>query len=226
MMPSTFQSALPARGATCARSTSRWRSCSFQSALPARGATRGLLDVDQPDIVSIRAPRAGSDAIVAGLRQAGLRFNPRSPRGERRFVRVEMNRSDMFQSALPARGATSRRAPPCRASARFNPRSPRGERRARAAVAAMPAGVSIRAPRAGSDGARGAPCVPRHVSIRAPRAGSDSDPEQPGEDHGVSIRAPRAGSDLTALRERETLRMFQSALPARGATARASAWAS
>ena len=58
-----FQSTLPARGATRAKNALEPRPERFQSTLPARGATT----------VQPRHIRRGDD------------FNPRSPRGERRY---------------------------------------------------------------------------------------------------------------------------------------------
>ena len=56
----------------------------FQSTLPVRGATRALDDVQAGFVISIHAPRAGSD-IARCLRHADAGyFNPRSPCGERR----------------------------------------------------------------------------------------------------------------------------------------------
>ena len=81
------------------------KECLFQSTLPARGATkcepRGLAD----RVISIHAPRTGSDAS----------FHPVHP-----FCTA-------FQSTLPARGATRRKPVPTRRHY-FNPRSPHGER--------------------------------------------------------------------------------------------------
>ena len=125
----------------------------FQSTLPARGATRkNLKALNVPDI-SIHAPRTGSDffcraagSVISDFnprsphgerRAVGCRtapwgdFNPRSPHGERRDI-VEWGGADelisihaprtgsdgeclgtevfysQFQSTLPARGATAR----------------------------------------------------------------------------------------------------------------------
>ena len=125
----TFQSTLPARGATLQRrvlavggdiSIHAPRTGSdlmpavasanslFQSTLPARGATRGTISTGGKVVaISIHAPRTGSD---------GAQFQP-------------AGKSLRFQSTLPARGATQP-APLARIQARhFNPRSPHGERR-------------------------------------------------------------------------------------------------
>ena len=190
-----FQSALPARGAT-RRSPAHEPAARFQSALPARGATRG-----------------------PGRRHDGRsRFNPRSPRGERRSMSGLDGRSRLFQSALPARGATRQAAHPrrgrrvsirapragsdhvCRdgrcGGTRFNPRSPRGERPAHPAGGHRGLLVSIRAPRAGSDQSLClSRCMPCGFNPRSPR----------GERLGIQHRTRQ-------------VRGFQSALPARGAT--------
>ena len=57
--------------------------------------------------ISIHAPRTGSDVFVA-------------------FIE---NRYELFQSTLPARGATSSTVSSAFAQGNFNPRSPHGERR-------------------------------------------------------------------------------------------------
>ena len=58
------------------------------------------------DIISIHAPRRGSDKSPnCGERVAGY-FNPRSPQGERRFVGGLLGNRQQFQSTLPAGGAT------------------------------------------------------------------------------------------------------------------------
>ena len=123
-----FQSTLPARGATPGGSSwSCWPSYfnprsprgerqislarvrtapTFQSTLPARGAT-GVVILVQVDVgISIHAPREGSDRAHHRLRRAESNFNPRSPRGERPRSRMMGYPWTLFQSTLPARGAT------------------------------------------------------------------------------------------------------------------------
>ena len=57
-----------------------WR---FQSTLPARGATR-FQRRNLPDLlISIHAPRTGSDCLILSYFISGDNFNPRSPHGER-----------------------------------------------------------------------------------------------------------------------------------------------
>ena len=81
-----FQSTLPARGATILirRQPSTQ---AFQSTLPARGATSSCVYPLVSILISIHAPRTGSDAIAGSVYGKAL----------------------AFQSTLPARGATKRR---------------------------------------------------------------------------------------------------------------------
>ena len=133
----------------------------FQSTLPVRGATARDARTHGGRLISIHAPRAGSDISFSFLLTGKIYFNPRSPCGERQFcivyvgvlyeisihapragsdrVLAQMEAEEQkFQSTLPVRGATS-----------FD----RGEDFA--------ASISIHAPRAGSDPRRTAARVAR-----------------------------------------------------------------
>ena len=77
----------------------------FQSTLPVRGATFPERYWLIAALISIHAPRTGSDLPPFRGRSSGNNFNPRSPYGERRF--------HWFHSC---------------SSKDFNPRSPYGER--------------------------------------------------------------------------------------------------
>ena len=131
------------------RSNSFQRIVVFQSTLPARGATRipGVMP-DNVFIISIHAPREGSDAYAR--RHAGQRFNdfnPRSPRGERLTSPSTAIMRVLFQSTLPARGATYSNQDIITVISYFNPRSPRGERLEEAAMPGMEANFNPRSPR-------------------------------------------------------------------------------
>ena len=116
-----------------------------------RGATDRRGQRQLPDVISIRAPHAGSDSAMISDIHRGIKFQSALPlRGATGLVMMDSNGKG-FQSALPLRGATaglrrdlldsriSIRAPlagsdgrAARCSARrrnFNPRSPCGERR-------------------------------------------------------------------------------------------------
>ena len=146
----------------------------FQSTLPARGATGHLNRVGLRLLISIHAPRTGSDTSRGTMPlQSPKNFNPRSPHGERRRGRknacayhdisihaprtgsdigvarqaspaqrfqstlpargatadaILQNICKIFQSTLPARGATWTDSTCWATPSDFNPRSPHGER--------------------------------------------------------------------------------------------------
>ena len=125
----------------------------------------------------------------------------------------------------------------------FNPRSPHGERPHGGSHANQPRIISIHAPRTGSDTASNPQRSGENISIHAPRTGSDAtlarkilqdvdfNPRSPhGERHrpvrllvvvdDISIHAPRTGSDSISVTDGAGAEIFQSTLPARGATAR------
>ena len=121
----------------------------FQSTLPAGGATKNCRRIRGKNHISIHAPRGGSDiGIRSPPRYSGLYFNPRSPRGERleskllayshlRHFNPRSPRGErlmaicalvisfIFQSTLPAGGATTdqRQTPDTR---RISIHAPRG----------------------------------------------------------------------------------------------------
>ena len=190
----------------------------FQSTLPARGATLLTRQSAGASVISIHAPRTGSDATDGRCTTIARHFNPRSPHGERLGVIQALYGVGPFQSTLPARGATAaglRRREIC---LNFNPRSPHGERRIPVSEQMVLEEISIHAPRTGSDGINPFPCGRSSISIHAPRTGSDNalmtavysaghfNPRFP---HGE-----RRGDDDG----RGACDRFQSTLPARGAT--------
>ena len=95
---------------------------------PCTGSDENLLHTVRDYIISIHAPCTGSDATAA--RKPGLHtnFNPRSLHGERRCSGAGSIQNSLFQSTLPARGATG------------SPGGMRGR-----------GGISIHAPCTGSD---------------------------------------------------------------------------
>ena len=78
----------------------------FLSTLPVRGATQCLAHRSPQDVISIHAPREGSDRRAPEGHCREPHFYPRSPRGERHVQRGFDNQSVIFLSTLPARGAT------------------------------------------------------------------------------------------------------------------------
>ena len=147
----------------------------------------------------------------------------------------------VFQSTLPARGATMGAAAVAPRSQIFQSTLP-----ARGATSATfpntsTLGISIHAPRTGSDGVKNNSCYNEHISIHAPRTGSDVlcclrrgklqaisiHAPRTGSDgidcafgghNQISIHAPRTGSDRSGCWISRAKEPFQSTLPARGAT--------
>ncbi len=125
----------------------------FQSTLPARGATQQNYKIHLLVSISIHAPRTGSD-LMQYLSSGFFIISIHAPRTGSDFVIYCTNNSPtisihaprtgsddllatsveslaIFQSTLPARGATQHRPPYARNYRDFNPRSPHGERRKR-----------------------------------------------------------------------------------------------
>ena len=127
-----------------------------------------------------------------------LNFNPRSPQGERLHQFRWIIFGFQFQSTLPAGGATRIFQRLLQTIYNFNPRSPQGERRLMPNCAAATLVISIHAPRRGSDNA--------DVEFRIRPI--------------ISIHAPRRGSDGYEKQLDKLLEIFQSTLPAGGATSR------
>ena len=149
-LPSLFLSTLPARGATLSVRVEFHNAFEFLSTLPARGATGQSRPGPGQPLISIHAPREGSDVSGNVAVVVGDDFYPRSPRGERRVFTTSFAAPDRFLSTLPARGAT-----------KGGPRLYRYRQ------------ISIHAPREGSDWQRMKIERRQHISIHAPREGSD-----------------------------------------------------
>ena len=103
-----FQSTLPARGATIPHCCLLPRN-GFQSTLPARGATCATaFSIVLTVYFNPRSPHGERHHRRADC-PIRFDFNPRSPHGERRCRIPGIPCRALFQSTLPARGATRRR---------------------------------------------------------------------------------------------------------------------
>ena len=185
-----FQSTLPARGATAAR-VDLFPPERFQSTLPARGATsqnrhfcqRHRISIhaprtgsDQSDVaarvnrlISIHAPRTGSDAKGEYTCRCPSHISIHAPRtGSDAMGFTDGYIRKVFQSTLPARGATKRRFDLSAPDHHFNPRSPHGERHNTTFRVAEDVYISIHAPRTGSDAHESLPV--RHPADFNPRS--------------------------------------------------------
>ena len=102
---STFQSTLPARGATYRQLKTIYQQRDFNPRSPHGERPTPAIIAPAAEDISIHAPRTGSDVKDMQTCSTTLHFNPRSPHGERHLLHgVE------------------------RLGAYFNPRSPHGER--------------------------------------------------------------------------------------------------
>ena len=174
-------------------------------------------------MISIHAPRTGSDISFSTSSIVSRHFNPRSPHGERLDSMSSNSMKSSFQSTLPARGATIRPRFSATKSRHFNPRSPHGERRAALRVLRVIRRISIHAPRTGSDGHSFLFARLKYLfQSTLPARGATSSCSgrvpvliyfNPRSPHG---ERPGATSPDT------TTGRFQSTLPARGATRRCS----
>ena len=181
-------------------------------------------------MISIHAPRVGSDTLRCMYRPRRHNFNPRSPRGERRDA-DDYRSAEAFQSTLPAWGATRTASEMDADYVVFQSTLPAwgatlpgaGDGRAERFQSTLPAWGATAAFMSASTGAS--------ISIHAPRVGSDSQARQPGPhrsqfqstlpawgathdvgrcggaDRTISIHAPRVGSDK-ALQRTELNRQY------------------
>ena len=73
---------------------------------PRTGSDIHPMQLDVHPHISIHAPRTGSDSVDFCKNYKFSNFNPRSPHGERHGIASLYDGSEVFQSTLPARGAT------------------------------------------------------------------------------------------------------------------------
>ena len=186
----------------------------------------------------------GSDFIGSTSRGAECNFNPRSPHGERQPQFIIDSYIEIFQSTLPAWGATTNEIVIRGWIIIFQSTLPAGGATARNHYGNGYAYIiSIHAPRRGSDnfmfsrsGSRSNfnprsphgerpviemnPASASRISIHAPRRGSDLQSDVGSALLGaISIHAPRRGSDRVVDNGQSVASTFQSTLPAGGATA-------
>ena len=124
--------------------------------------------------ISIHAPRKGSDCTRPSHGNRECNFNPRSPQGERLVNETVPGHNARFQSTLPARGAT------------WWSNSYGGQ-----------LDISIHAPRKGSDDSRAFwTTVSTAFQSTLPARGATQDLVDILPHQAISIHAPRKGSDV------------------------------
>ena len=142
--------------------------------------------------ISIHVPREGHDKLLPARADGSLNFNPRAPRGARRWSHIGSMQPVKFQSTCPARGTTGlrylsvggeiisihvpREGHDYRATvtsccmANFNPRAPRGARHSAASKISGSVLFQSTCPARGTTlRRRPGRCTTRYFNPRAPR---------------------------------------------------------
>ena len=234
-----FQSTLPARGATVGgRHLNALADISIHA--PRKGSDSDGVAIGCHPAISIHAPRKGSDNRFAALRRIHSAFQSTLPaRGATSPRQRGGPLAARFQSTLPARGATTAWCLSTK-TANFNPRSPQGERPVHSSVTPSLSNFNPRSPQGERHGHKRRLCVLDHFNPRSPQGERHVLMQRYKNGDPISIHAPRKGSDFqisdfvldlsyfnprSPQGERPPLSpgwpglwVFQSTLPARGAT--------
>ena len=125
--PQTFQSTPPSREATI-RPRSLPDGITFQSTPPSREATRISTSGIRPMTISIHASLAGGDLGPARWPGPERYFNPRLPRGRRRYVAPAIGEIPLISIHASLAGGDSCWDMQIMQPRHFNPRLPRGRR--------------------------------------------------------------------------------------------------
>ena len=170
---------------------------SFQSTLPARGATHGTNGSIAAYLISIHAPRTGSDHVMFLPHTGRHYFNPRSPHGERPHA-LSISDAIIYH---------------------FNPRSPHGERRYADGVFQSLPDISIHAPRTGSDVSK-VTIMKRQFLFQSTLPARGATTCWLRQSNLLQYFNPRSphGERLKQFAGDNSSNKFQSTLPARGAT--------
>ena len=123
-----FQSTLPVWGATMTPHTSPGCSRNFNPRSPCGERHFPPILSNQTIIISIHAPRVGSDGTIKTMKSALVYFNPRSPCGERPMQSREKTKEICISIHAPRVGSDAGYWPQLCGRCYFNPRSPCGER--------------------------------------------------------------------------------------------------
>ena len=148
------------------------------------------------DIISIHAPRMGSDKFLH-VHLYPWQFQSTLPGWGATLEDLGYPISDEISIHAPRMGSDGTAC--CRVSAdcNFNPRSPDGERLDQTLHKTIFFPISIHAPRMGSDSQARQNAMLAYISIHAPRMGSDRDGVHKFRQLLISIHAPRMGSDVS-----------------------------
>ena len=191
----------------------------FQSTPPARGATDSQIYLSVHAVISIHAPRKGSDNKSIKSPPIPLYFNPRPPQGERPTAKFTFPFTLSFQSTPPARGATWHGNLYGHPTKDFNPRPPQGERLCRyRSDKTEQEHFNPRPPQ--GERQQAIKIIMRFLVFQStpPARGATSSWVKANAKADISIHAPRKGSDAMSVTFNAIKSLFQSTPPARGAT--------
>ena len=215
---SRFQSTLPVWGATNLPCILFYDKL-FQSTLPVWGATLALDVVVSLVVISIHAPRVGSDFTLSIVSVLFPYFNPRSPCGERQNINAIMVGKILFQSTLPVWGATENREQLQGRNPDFNPRSPCGERQDVSVLSRkLRFQFQSTLPVWGATKFSGVALCKVEFQSTLPVWGATKSRQVCIPWYRISIHAPRVGSDRSIFDASRVSVTFQSTLPVWGAT--------
>ena len=140
------------------------------------GATYVLRGQDVHDMISIHAPRGGSDSICAFTLSISGIISIHAPRGgsDSRPISTAWRKKAKFQSTLPVGGATIDNSHQSFDNDGFQSTLPVGGATIIRQANISANMISIHAPRGGSDSDLSPWLRRRCISIHAPRGGSDS----------------------------------------------------
>ena len=166
--------------------------------------------------ISIHAPRTGSD-ITPCTRIVQSTISIHAPRtGSDGWVE-DMYAYGRISIHAPRTGSDAYLCTPHGEEGNFNPRSPHGERQGAVRAAAEWRYFNPRSPHGERRSNRSRYADNSHFNPRSPH-GERRTRFKPPATVPISIHAPRTGSDVCKPFSTPNLRIFQSTLPARGAT--------
>ena len=170
--------------------------------------------------ISIYAPRTGSDGGAESAGGGRADFNLRSPHGERPRCRPSRPAQYPISIYAPRTGSDRWACSVSCCTSRISIYAPRtGSDRKGFPLLIAVGPISIYAPRTGSDWARtAASATSMHFNLRSPHGERPAGPPMRDSAAKISIYAPRTGSDDLGTADGHTEHIFQSTLPARGAT--------
>ena len=167
-------------------------------------------------LISIHAPRTGSDGALKKLFPSLLFQSTLPARGATTFV-VHAQKSNISIHA-PRTGSDALYFPRIAFARYFNPRSPHGERPSGQPEPPAASNFNPRSPHGERRSARTSPDVTFPFQPTLPARGATTDGDAQAPPRKISTHAPRTGSDGIRGRKQLHQKQFQPTLPARGAT--------